>query len=268
MKKLCISTVVDRKYHGYMPLFVYCCNRAYPEYDIKLFTYGDIKPHIREALNMQPGTHEIISGVFDRYHHTKYAPISWRFVVPPKYYEGYDYVYITDIDMMLVREETKLIDFHVKEMKKTQMCYSNSRRNGSHWKGKISLTGLHFVDQNWFKRTEKTRKKYAALLKAGDVGKKREYDGHMLWRMVKESKLEVCRKYPLVVRHHGIHLGNFRLFETMAKRKKRMGKTKCRVWRRCLKDKKFQAIKELVARDVTIRTQLNKLREHCKKVMK
>ena len=251
-----------------MPLFVYCCNKAYPEYDIKLFIRGDIKPHIREALNMQPGTHEIIPGLFDDYHHTKYAPISWRFVVPPKYYEGYDYVYITDIDMIIIREETKLIDFHVNEMKNTQMCYSNSRRHSKHWKGIMSLSGLHFVKNVWFDRTEDSRVKYAALLKAGKVGKKREYDGHMLWRMVKESGLEVCKKYPLTKRHHGIHLGNFRLYQSMAKLKKRMGKFKCTPWRRFLKDKKFGEILALCARDPKVRDQTNMLREHCKKVMK
>ena len=266
--RLVISTVVDQRYMSYLPLFIYCCNKAYPDYFIRIFTHGKMPAHIVSALNMQPDTHEITEGLFEGWVHSKYAPISWRFIIPPSYYSEFEYVYITDIDMMLMEEKVELLHYHLNEMGESGLCYSNSVRNSKHWKGTESLTGLHFVSKEWFEKTEKARKKYQMLLKTGKLGSKREFDGHMLWRMVKESGLKMCGKYPLVARHHGIHLGNFRLFKTMVKRKKRMNIEKCKRWLDNLRDYKFRNIIEIVNRDSVVKEQLHELGVHCKKVVK
>lgn len=267
--RMLVSTVVDARYQNYIPIFLYALNQSYPEYYVKLFTHGIIKSPVLTALNhLDYGNYEIHEGLFDSFHYSKYAPISWRFVVPPEHYDGYDYVYITDIDMMITPEKVDLLYYHLNEMGETGLCYSNSLRNSKHWKGTESFTGLHFVSKEWFERTEKSRLKYHTKLRMGRVGSKREYDGHMLYLMAKESGLEICKKLKLAQRHHGIHLGNFRLFKTMVKLKKRMNEEKCLKWQEWQRDSLFRRICALVSGDPVVKAQLRAMDAHCKVVVK
>jgi hypothetical protein len=257
---LCVTTVVDEKYQYYMPLFMACLNYSYPEYEQKYFFQGKMAQPVRDALSVLDFKYQIVDGLFDEFAKHKYAPISWRFVVPPEYYNGYDYVYITDIDMMLLKEKVSLMDFHVCEMEETDMCYSNSRRNSKHWRGEESLSGLHFADQRWFEKTERARQKYERLLRSGEKGRKREYDGLLLGKMVKESGLCMCKKHKLVPRHHGIHLGNFRLFGSrMHKLETRIDKDKCAKWRAFRCTQVYQEVTRLLMKDEVLQLQLKLL---------
>ena len=267
--KLCVSTVVDSRYQNYIPIFLYAMNQSYPEYHIKIFTHGILKSPVLTALHyLKYDNYEIHEGLFDSFHYSKYAPISWRFVVPPSCYEGYDNVYITDIDMMIMPEKVDFLYYHLNEMGETGLCYSNSLRNSKHWKGTESFTGLHFASKEWFERTEKARQKYEIKLRLGRVGEKREYDGHMLYLMAKESGLEICKKLKLAERHHGVHLGNFRLFKTMIKLKKRMNVEKCLKWQEWQRDSMFRKICGLVSGDSVVKAQLVAMDAHCKVVIK
>jgi len=269
-KKLLISSVVDEKYQYYIPLFVLSLTRAYPEYDIKLFTHGTIAPEVKEALKIAGGNCELVPGVFKGWVKHKYSPISWRFLVPRNHYAGYDYVYVTDIDMMIIKEKISLLKFHTAEMKKTSLCYSNSLRNAKHWRGHQSFTGLHFCSQVWFTKTEKARKFYAALVKKGLRGKKREYDGALLYKMAKIGKRGFPRKYHLVRRHHGLHLGgNYRLYHSRKyKIAKRMDKIKSRKWLKLTNTEEYKKIYPLVSVDKMVKKQLKWLYAHCKRMAK
>ncbi len=268
MSKLLISTTVDEKYQYYIPLFVLCLSQNYPDYDIKLFTHGKICSEVKEALKIA-GDCELVPGVFDGWKKHKYSPISWRFLVPPEHYEGYDYVYITDIDMMIIKERVSLKRFHLNEMEKTGLCYSNSLRNRKHWKGRKSLTGLHFAKKSWFRKTEKARKHYAKLVKSGTRGRKREYDGSLLFKMAKKSGLRPPRKYRLVRRHHGIHLGgNYRLFHSKYKIAKRIDARKVKHWLKLTKTEEYERIYKLISVDKAIKKQLKWLGVHCKRMVK
>lgn len=267
--RLLISTVVDEKYQYYIPLFVLCLARDYPKYDIKIFTHGKISANVKEALKVAGGNCMLVKGVFDGWIKYKYSPISWRFLVPPKHYKGYDYVYITDIDMMIIKEKVGLLKFHKMEMKTTGLCYSNSLRNAKHWKGTRSLTGLHFFNRAWPKKTEKARKYYAKLVKSGARGEKREYDGSLLYKMAKKSGLGIPGKKPLVKRHHGIHLGgNYRLFSSKYKIAKRINRQKCKKWIKLKATDEFKKIYELVSVDPMVKKQLKWLDAHCKRMVK
>ena len=268
-KKLLISTVVDEKYQYYIPLFVLSLAMNYPEYDIKIFTHGKINSVVIKALEIAGGNCELIPGVFDEWVKYKYSPISWRFLVQPKHYEGYDYVYVTDIDMMIIKEKVSLLTFHKLEMQKTGLCYSNSLRNRKHWQGHKSLTGLHFFNQVWLKKTETARKHYAKLVKKGLRGKVREFDGRMLYKMAKVAGLKFPEKKPLVKRHHGIHLGgNYRLFSSKYKIQKRIDKRKCKRWIKLKEDPRYTEICELISIDPMVKKQLKWLDAHCKRVLK
>lgn len=266
--KVCITTVVDELYQKYIPLFVLCCKYAYPEYDIKIFLHGNIRENVKKALEFLKDKYIFVNGLFDGWKKYKYSPISWRFVVPPEQYKGYDYVYITDIDMLIFREKVELASFHINEMNETGLCYSNSTRNKKHWEGNRSLTGLHFCNQEWFEKTEASRRRYAQLLKIGKVGEKREYDGYMLYSMCIESDLTIAGKYPLIERHHGIHLGTERLFHKNKKIKKRLNPDYLTKWNNLIKTKNYSEIYYLMSDDEIIKRQIYWLNTHCKAILK
>lgn len=205
MTNLCITTVVDKRYMEYAPLFCYCCKEVYPAFKVKLI--------MRDSCPYElPGAST--ATVFRDFPDHPYLSIALRFVVPPEIYQEFDFVYITDIDMMLMGERVPLDRFHMGEMVATGLCYSNSLRNTHHYAGYQSLSGLHFATKRWFIETEKRRQFYYEYLKAGVLGLYREYDGVMLYRMARDSGLGLPKKFKLKKRHHGIHLGNFRLFDT------------------------------------------------------
>jgi len=231
----CITTVVDAAYMPYVPLFVYCANRVYPDCDVKLF--------LRDPCDYDFGLKFEKVQMFQGFPRYVYNSIALRFVVPPAYYEGYDWVYVTDIDMMLMPEQVSIEKFHRDEMVQTGMCYSNSLRNVHHYEGSSSLSGLHFFDQRWLKKTEEQRARYYDLLAMGIVGTYREYDGVMLYRMAKLSGVGLPRKYKLKNRHHGIHLGNFRIFpDNKSAWDARITDEYKAVWNHYLMDKQFAHI--------------------------
>jgi len=208
MNNVCITTVVDSTYMEYAPLFVYCAKKVYPSFHVKLLLRDPCPYDLMGAETEE---------LFDTFPRHPYLSIALRFVAPPAVYRDFDYVYITDIDMMIMPERVSLDDFHLSEMVSTGLCYSNSLRNIHHYAGFESLTGLHFATRKWFAQTEEQRAKYYDLLQDGLVGLYREYDGVMLYRMARNSGIGLPKKYKLKKRHHGIHLGNFRLFDSKEK---------------------------------------------------
>jgi len=239
--KVCVTTVVDRNYIDYVPFFKWCMAKSYPDYGvvvlIKENEFGDC----------------IYSG---------YNTIALRFLTGSKPYAGYDYVYITDIDMMILPEAKPLHKFHLDEMAKTGLPYSNSLRNHKHWEGEHSLTGLHFCSIEWFDLVEKEADVYRQIVRSQQV--RREYDGWMLYHMCHDSGIGLPGKYPLVVRHHGIHLGNFRLFEGRKRKlEKRMDKNKCRMWLEYIADPHYREMIDKVT-DSAVRRTFNLLEEYCR----
>lgn len=206
--KLCITTVVDEKYMAYLPLFVFCVNKAYPEYHVRLFVRDKCQYDLKKPWRLKC---ELVP-LFEDYPRYEYMSIALRFAIDKDYYKDFSHIYITDIDMMIMREHRDIGYFHLIEMSETGMCYSNSLRNALHYAGSKSLTGLHFASLEWFERTNDLVSEYRDLLKEGILGTYREFDGVMLYRIADRSGCGLPGKYRLTKRHHGIHLGNFRLF--------------------------------------------------------
>ena len=255
--KLCITTLVDENYVAYIPMFSWCCKKAYPEYDIKLFVRGEGR--------YAPGA-KVIHNFFKDYPQHGPNTIALRFAIPGEHYKEYDYVYITDIDIMIIRESPTLLDFHLKEMQMTGLCYSNSIRNSKHWQGANSLTGLHFCSKKWFEKTEGQAENFRKYLKVAEV--RREYDGHMLAIMAENTRIGKPGKFRLATRHHGIHLGNFRLMKKLKKLKVRMPRNFCAAWKGYLSDPEFSEICTRARQESSmIDRQLTKLDELCKRML-
>jgi hypothetical protein len=187
MNDLLITTIAEGRYVAYRELFLTFVRHAYPEYDSKVYTI------------QSPSA--------------KYFGACQRFIHKFCEYDAYKYVYITDIDMMIVREDPTLLKFHTDELAESGLCYSNTPR-GNELRGFERLTGLHFVDSSWWEVTHEARTRYSTELMIEKVGNESIDDELILMKIVKESGLPLpVPKKDLVCRHHGVHLGTIRAYK-------------------------------------------------------
>jgi hypothetical protein len=198
MRRLVITTVVDKNYFSYIPLFIYCVKKAYPEYDIKVFTRGKYESN---GLDRD----YIVEMVDTDYGDSPYITAGLRFLQGDDILQDYEYVLITDIDVMIKHEEPDIIDHHIAFMIQHGLdCYSNSVRNGR-------MSGVHFVTNNWWKKTKKAREDFLSafkkMLENGAVPRKDD-DEIMLANIVELSGLHHTSE--LISNIHGLHLGKYR----------------------------------------------------------
>jgi hypothetical protein len=195
MKKMCLTTVVDKGYFCYIPLFIYCAKKAYPEYDIKIFTRGDYEPS-RENRGY------VVKVLNDDYSDNVYCTAALRFLQGDDTLKDYEYVLNTDIDIMTTKETPDIIEQHVTHMNNNKlMCYSNGEINGA-------MTGVHFVTKDWWEATRDSRHKILQEYIKGATPTKGS-DERNLSRIVVESGLTVP-SLPILWNFHGLHLGKYR----------------------------------------------------------
>jgi hypothetical protein len=222
MKDLLITTWAVGRYKVYRELFEFAIKQAYPEYDVHVFESGIASP--------------------------KYYGACIRFLLNPDVFRDYRYVYITDIDMMIVREPVSILDFHLSELSETGLCYSNTPR-GMEERGFDRLTGLHFVTQYWFEKTKDARSNFLKKLCDNEIGEVAIHDELMLMDIVKESGLPVAPpKKDLICRHHGLHLGTVRAHkhETLQKLRRdvfiRVSVQRAKEWLKVVETPEYRSI--------------------------
>jgi hypothetical protein len=228
MKDLLITTWAVGRYKVYSELFQFAIKKAYPEYDVHVFEDDTTFP--------------------------KYYGACVRFLSYSKEFDYYKYVYITDIDMMIVREPVSILDFHTNEINETGLCYSNTPR-GTEERGFDRLTGLHFVNQEWWGATHEARYDYLRKLEMGLIGDVAIHDELMLMNIVKESGLPVAPpKRDLICRHHGLHLGTVRAHkhETLQKLRRdvfiRVSVQRAKEWMKVVETPEYRSIMQDIKR--------------------
>lgn len=203
--KLCVTTIVNRRYQKYIPMFLYFCLKSYPEYEIKLFLTEELKPAYRDIVNKLRtlGKIEIVEKCYRGYPRRPQEFKALRWVAVSEDFEGYDYIYTGDIDILICREEPSLLDQHLEHCDKYNIPYSNSVRPNSN-----RLSGLHFVKKNEYygKMDHLIKNKYRKLLKRGALcGQKNE---EILYNMVRKAGFSFPSGW--FRPHHGPHLGVWR----------------------------------------------------------
>jgi len=172
----------DDGYAAYEELFVSCARMAYPEYAVHTFKIEESPAPANTA--------------------------AMRFLVEwPDL--GYDYALMTDLDILIHREDPPLLEQHLRVMEKEKLgCYENwiTADGGKYPR----MTGIHFVTKDWWKATRGQRLeelKYVSRTPIQD----RTFDEWMIGRIIVDSGLPLPPQGSVKLwREHGIHLGRWR----------------------------------------------------------
>lgn len=294
MSKVCISTVVsDDTFQYYMPLFIYTAKRAYHQYYVKIFLNGQINSKVKAALDLIPyDGWEIVENAFD-FKVSGPGHNAMRFLLGPEHFEGFDFLYITDVDFLIFAHKPTLKTRY--EMLRDENPYVAARvsfraitRKGitRRWTRKFKrLAGgrVWLKLPEWFEKTKKAREYYLNIARRRDhddvdkhdFGSYREYDEVMLVRLCRKSKIPTSKKpgtTPSGERIGGlyrdIHLGDLkfrRRAHSMRKMTNRIEMENIENYVQLEKDKTWQEIKLRCCASGTIRQVLRRLRKHVDK---
>lgn len=133
-KKPCLLTtyVAGSKYQAFIPLLVYSCKKAYPEYDVMLFLHEELSEDVKNSLKNSGLLSQVIikEKVFGQSKETLPASFagSYRWVLWDVKFLEYQYVYIVDVDMFYIREPKPLHLQHAERMAITGLPFDNLMR--------------------------------------------------------------------------------------------------------------------------------------------
>lgn len=223
MVKLCIAAVVSsEQYSYYIPLCVYSILKHYPEYRPVICYQGKLNDKVKESLSLlQPlGSFIIKEGEFEQYSTDRATVKALRWLLYLDEFEQYDYVYIGDVDIFIIRETPSLLEQHIAHCKTLNLPYSNMIRKNSN-----RLTGLHFVQTKpYFDAIRLQGEQYRDCSKFNqkDPLSQKSVNEYFLYRLVEQSGLGLpprtegdCLMSPddsnkVNFRpHHGLHLRVF-----------------------------------------------------------
>jgi len=237
MAKVCFSSVCTAdSYSYYIPLFIYTTKKAYPNATVKVFVKGKLKNDIKEALKLIPYKGwEVLESCFASYPNKPFITNCLRFLIDERYYKGYDYVFVKDIDFLIFPHKVSHYKYFSRRIKNLPYFgakgpYRRPRRyhiNRGGWKGnftRVAGGSFSFKNPAWFRKTGKILKEYRRYLKHNEhdkydshpPGSYRECDEVMLFRIIKKSGLPTPRRKNKNVygkrapkTYRDIHLGDF-----------------------------------------------------------
>jgi hypothetical protein len=197
--------VVTGKYQRFIPLFCYFCASSYPEYAIRIFLDGKMEGYVKKSLRLLNGLGDIRIvefGLGNLKGRVPHEIKSLRWIMNPNEYEGFDNIYLGDIDIMIVKEPISLEDQHIQHCIKCGLSYSNSVRPKTQ-----RLSGLHFIRrQQYFDSIKNIRIEYQNAWNDGLL--KKEKNENVLYKIIEESGIGFPKGW--FRPHHGIHLGIWR----------------------------------------------------------
>lgn len=236
MSKLCIALfVAGTWYRSYIPLFLFCLFKAY-KYDAVIFLDEPPDNKMQKGIEIAQRTGGRSTIVYDK-SLKEYPPASSR-AIQSEIYRGqrplifntenvrrifskYDYVYLTDVDLLIMPEQPSLLEQHIQHCETLGLPYSNFVRLNTK-----RLTGLHFMkSKEYFLAIAPVVDKYAAWIQEKGIhevmGEGRSHGERLLYRIVEESGLGLppskCERakalnlnnYNQVCfgPYHGVHIG-------------------------------------------------------------
>ncbi len=193
-----ITTMVSGDYQWYVPLFLDRCRKEVPSAVPMVY--------VRGSLELGEPWSKMVKAVDDHMPISGLVTAAARFLWSDQELESFDYVLITDADLMLMAEQPSYVDQHVSSMRANETgCYDNYEVADPK---EPCLIGIHFVQQKWWDTTRDSRARHSELLKT-DVTYK-GYDERLLAQIAYESGLPRATRIPQMWNHHGLHLGLYR----------------------------------------------------------
>ncbi len=194
-----VTVVGGEKYLEYSLIYIYSIKKAYPQYDIMIYSWDDFS-HLRPKLKLLNAENCMMRLDF-QYKKTVRNFQKSRFLLGKQFFKGHKYAYIGDVDFFICKEQPSIEELHTGRVKETGFCYSNKERRGLK-----RLTGLHFIEvDRYFKLIDVQLQKYKKRVLLGICN---ITDEEMLFQMCQNSKVGIITGQ--VRPHHGIHLGYVR----------------------------------------------------------
>jgi hypothetical protein len=217
---LCISTFVFGTYTKYIPFYVYSILKSYPDYHVKIFIDKALSVSEKKCFalikNELSDNFSIHENFFPEYDFLNGINIIGggktilRYLIPENMFEGYDYVYIGDVDFLIIREDPGLLESHIDHCERIHLPFSNKIRPISEINNYIDrLTGLHFIIKKpYYKKIGPTISYLKDRNKLIEFLSGLKLDEQFLYYLVKQSfNLDNLRNDDAFRPHHGIHLG-------------------------------------------------------------
>lgn len=222
-KSICISTFVFGDYDRFIPYYIYSILKSYPDYFVKIFVLDRVSDKVNKCLELISSK---ISPNFEiKENFLLHIPLqfkknsqllrTYRWLIPKEEFRGFDYVYIGDIDFLIVKEEPSLLDYHIKHCNIFHLPYSNVIRPKQKRK---RLTGLHFFHiREYYEKMGDIINHYRinpyliqTFLSQKENKMGRSGNEDFLYMIVEEAiGFGNIKKYPYRP-DHGFHLGSLR----------------------------------------------------------
>jgi len=216
-EKLCIYCfVANERYYHYIPLFVYFSIRAYPEAFVLVQCKSEVPKEILSQVEKIKGNFIIEENVFKDYPNDIDVVKTLRWISLPKYFLYYDYVLITDIDIMHIKEYPDLVERHLSICFREGLPFSNTSGLDPVETRGYRMTGIHFVKtREYLREIIPVADKYSKILKIpGGINvfyndKLKKNDNQMALRVMLE---EAGYRIPThnSFEYGGFHLGDSR----------------------------------------------------------
>lgn len=205
-------TYVHGWYTGYIPLFLRAWELAYPEYHVRIFCRDEPPAIVGADLRQFPSPHKAEK------------PYYMRWLLPPEAFEGLDYAFICDIDLLALREDPPLHEVRQRVMRETKRPFANWVRPPA--EGYPSrFTGWHFIEVEPYYEAVWPHAKRVLADAGFDISRWPSYqypDGfggqqwgqeallfQLLSRAFALGRMDFATK-DWFANHHGLHLGPLR----------------------------------------------------------
>lgn len=235
MPKTCVAVFAADYCRSYVPIFLFCLFRAYPDYASVVFLRKPLGTQEKPGMKLVKGNFQLAYNagaasfpkLKDRAARVRLFQAARFLVFTPqnvrKYLAGYDHIYVTDVDMLIMPEEMPLHEQHLRHCEVLGLPYSNFVRNTE----PPRLTGLHFGTREFFEAVAPVVALWRSIPEKGfPKGLGRCPDEAMWYRIVKESGFTIPPKCSLSEQktwelvydparfnevwfgpHHGVHVG-------------------------------------------------------------
>lgn len=247
----CFSTVVDESYVDLIPIYIHAI-RSWSNDNIVIFLRGEIP----EAIRLFVSEYENVK-IVERY--AVSLPLlpsvtaSIRFLCCDEYLNNYDYVMITDIDMLLlvdpwnwyipkITESTPFVGHHGAWNLPSRLHICKA------WRGIFERVsgGVFCVSKLWWNKTRSQRTIQLEELKS-QKEHYREEDEVFLCRVIKNSRLRVPSVGAFPHDYRGVHLGDFKFQHRWINMKRMQGLLTDNVCKKYIKLRQKAEWKDIVS---------------------